>query len=456
MKRLLITIIAVCVSTIVLAQQPETVLQPVEIITETTESSYYPEISHFEYDNSGALIGYTMYQEYIGAPWVSNADTLMFQYDNQNNMVNCDYNRQRPHWQFGSFWKMYEYLYNDNNQLEEVNSYRYYQHAPYIFERFVLAYDGQDRIVADTFYEKEEFWYEDMFPTQIRNYTYQENKKVTIRENFNLDGTPKYKYRITKTDTPEGTTQSVKWEKYNYTSNIYVNKALFNYIYTDNRLASVEIDAWDNENKWVNDRRSVYTRDANGRIILSDNQLWDGNSFANYTRAVYELNESGYPTSIQFEDYSAENNAWIPGDALLDYLFYDYVDYDIPNIQYFRHIDSIFPQQHLKFINDHCLIGLGTRFDISYVETPNPHYAVDEKEDIKAKIYPNPTNGIVNILGENIVNVEIVNIMGQTILSKKCDADETKIDISGLNSSVYLIKMRTKDGKEFAERIIKE
>lgn len=141
---------------------------------------------------------------------------------------------------------------------------------------------------------------------------------------------------------------------------------------------------------------------------------------------------------------------------MLDYLFYDYVDYDIPNIQYFRHIDSIFPQQHLKFINDHCLIGLGTRFDISYVETPNPHYAVDEKEDIKAKIYPNPTNDFVNISGENIVNVEVVNIMGQTILSKKSDADETKIDISGLNSSVYLIKMRTKDGKEFAERIVKQ
>ncbi len=456
MKRLLITIIAVCVSTIVLAQQPETVLQPVEIISETTESSYYPEISHFEYDNSGALISYTMYQEYIGAPWVSNADTVMFQYDNQNNMVKCEYKRQRPHAQFGSYWKMYEYLYNDNNQLKELDSYRYYQHSPYIFERFVLAYDGQGRIVADTFYEKEEFWYEDMFPTQIRNYTYQENKKVTIRENFNLDGSPKHKYRITQTDTPEGITQNVKWERYNYTSNIYVNKTMFNYIYTDNRLVSVEIKVWDNENKWVNDRRSVYTRDANGRIILSENQLWDGNGFANYTRAVYELNESGYPTSIQFEDYSSEENVWIPGVGMFNSLFYDKVNYDIPNIQHTIHTDSVFSQKHLKFINDHCLYGLTTRFDISYAETPNPHYAVDEKEYIKAKIYPNPTNSFVNVSGENIVNVEIVNIMGQIVLSKICDADETSIDISSLNSGVYLIKLKTKDGKEFSERIVKE
>lgn len=81
---------------------------------------------------------------------------------------------------------------------------------------------------------------------------------------------------------------------------------------------------------------------------------------------------------------------------------------------------------------------------------------IAEHDATNIMVYPNPTNGIVNISGENIVNVEIVNIMGQVVLSKICDADETSIDISSLNSGVYLIKLKTKDGKEFSERIVKE
>lgn len=81
---------------------------------------------------------------------------------------------------------------------------------------------------------------------------------------------------------------------------------------------------------------------------------------------------------------------------------------------------------------------------------------VEEMNDNQVSVYPNPTNYTITVSEKNLAQVEIVNIMGQTIISEKCDADEAKIDISSLASGVYMIKMRTKDGKEFSERIVKE
>ncbi|MBO6057930.1 MAG: T9SS type A sorting domain-containing protein [Bacteroidales bacterium] len=37
-----------------------------------------------------------------------------------------------------------------------------------------------------------------------------------------------------------------------------------------------------------------------------------------------------------------------------------------------------------------------------------------------------------------------------------CNADENTINIANLNSGIYLIKVGTTNGKEFATRIVKE
>lgn len=81
---------------------------------------------------------------------------------------------------------------------------------------------------------------------------------------------------------------------------------------------------------------------------------------------------------------------------------------------------------------------------------------IEEIAEKQVSVYPNPTNYTITVSEKNLAQVEIINIMGQTIISEKCDADEAKIDISSLASGVYMIKMRTKDGKEFAERIVKD
>lgn len=78
------------------------------------------------------------------------------------------------------------------------------------------------------------------------------------------------------------------------------------------------------------------------------------------------------------------------------------------------------------------------------------HYAAN------IMVYPNPTTGIINVSGENIAAIEVVNIMGQTMLKKNCDGDEANVDISSFTPGIYFVKVGMNDGNEFSEKIIKE
>ena len=85
------------------------------------------------------------------------------------------------------------------------------------------------------------------------------------------------------------------------------------------------------------------------------------------------------------------------------------------------------------------------------------YYSVDETVfENKISVYPNPANSVVTISGDNLLKIEIFNIIGQTVFSTICNADENTINIANLNSGIYLIKVGTTNGKEFATRIVKE
>lgn len=85
------------------------------------------------------------------------------------------------------------------------------------------------------------------------------------------------------------------------------------------------------------------------------------------------------------------------------------------------------------------------------------YYSVDETVfENKISVYPNPANCVVTISGDNLLKIEIFNIIGQTVFSTICNADENTINIANLNSGIYLIKVGTTNGKEFATRIVKE
>jgi uncharacterized repeat protein (TIGR01451 family) len=67
---------------------------------------------------------------------------------------------------------------------------------------------------------------------------------------------------------------------------------------------------------------------------------------------------------------------------------------------------------------------------------------VTDFETLKVVAYPNPTNDILNFQAEDsISSIEVVNILGQTLLTSKGNSNREQIDISGLSPGNYFVKI---------------
>ena len=73
---------------------------------------------------------------------------------------------------------------------------------------------------------------------------------------------------------------------------------------------------------------------------------------------------------------------------------------------------------------------------------------VDEESSAFAIVHPNPTTGIVTITGENLRQAEVVNTLGQKILSVQGKRDKLHIDMTALPTGVYFVTVTDKVVKE--------
>ena len=85
-------------------------------------------------------------------------------------------------------------------------------------------------------------------------------------------------------------------------------------------------------------------------------------------------------------------------------------------------------------------------------------YSISENESRhRILIYPNPAQNTVNVTfpdGADCQSVEIYAIDGRLLKSQISNFGT--VDISKLNSGIYILKVNMADGKEFTERIVKE
>ncbi|MGJ8591149.1 MAG: T9SS type A sorting domain-containing protein [Aquaticitalea sp.] len=70
-------------------------------------------------------------------------------------------------------------------------------------------------------------------------------------------------------------------------------------------------------------------------------------------------------------------------------------------------------------------------------------------------IYPNPTNGVINVVLSNggiVQNMNVYNVAGQKLMEV---SNTNKIDISNLSSGIYLLKMKDTKNNSITKQIIK-
>ena len=79
----------------------------------------------------------------------------------------------------------------------------------------------------------------------------------------------------------------------------------------------------------------------------------------------------------------------------------------------------------------------------------------DDFDSVNFSVYPNPTSDVVTLKYSNeISEVSVINLLGQTLLNKKLNTTEAIIDLSNLPSATYIVKV-VSEGKIKIVKVIK-
>jgi hypothetical protein len=66
------------------------------------------------------------------------------------------------------------------------------------------------------------------------------------------------------------------------------------------------------------------------------------------------------------------------------------------------------------------------------------------------KIYPNPSNGMLNIKIENneeVKQIKIYDVVGQLVKTEAVTSELSKVDVSNLNNGIYVVQLADVNGK---------
>lgn len=81
---------------------------------------------------------------------------------------------------------------------------------------------------------------------------------------------------------------------------------------------------------------------------------------------------------------------------------------------------------------------------------------IEEIDNVYTKIYPNPSEGIINIVsnGTNF-SLSVYNAIGQEVISKiRLSLKKETVDLSELSNGVYLLRLKDEQGNEVVKRIV--
>lgn len=74
----------------------------------------------------------------------------------------------------------------------------------------------------------------------------------------------------------------------------------------------------------------------------------------------------------------------------------------------------------------------------------------------KVIIYPNPSNGVFNILSQENNSIEVYDMIGKKILSKKLSIGSSDLDLSNYANGMYLINVTNENGNTNIYKLIKQ
>ena len=188
------------------------------------------------------------------------------------------------------------------------------------------------------------------------------------------------------------------------------------YTYGDNDvLETITYQQWVN-NLWQNEQRDTYYHDIQGHVIKIVKTLWENGSWSqNQSKTIaYVLNKDG-----NCENAVCESNLNNPDNTDIE-MFYNGGE------------SMLFPNVHEVTM---------TYFDVTQVA---------EQSGTTFRLWPNPVQDRLMILGEGLVKAEIYSINGQ----KTLESVANEIDVKGLAAGTYLVKILRDNGQVETQKLV--
>ncbi len=118
----------------------------------------------------------------------------------------------------------------------------------------------------------------------------------------------------------------------------------------------------------------------------------------------------------------------------------EYVDNEVEFFQTYEYVV-------IAVFDDNCESACAP-LSIELIPDAVPEYSKE------AKVYPNPAQNMLHIEGTGLTEVEVFNIMGQSVLNIN-DNIET-VDISHLQNGIYFVRLKTNDGEKTVKLVIEK
>ncbi len=232
------------------------------------------------------------------------------------------------------------------------------------------------------------------------------------------------------------------------------------------QLAAYTIMLWQDET-WVNSER--FTTEIDGNNYVSTTELWMNIEWVKITRETYSRTEFNEEIVIEnrtesgweIEKYRGTFDAYGNPTGMFYSTWYE--NEWVTQMEFFFDLKYNESNDVTEMVFRYRDPGLSVPINIAKYKYSNfLHFTTDVPEVSvldNVKVFPNPVSNTFNIQIDepefSQYQVEILNLAGQIIFSKSFPNPQILINTESFTSGMYLLKIKTENGKTFTSKLLK-
>ena len=104
--------------------------------------------------------------------------------------------------------------------------------------------------------------------------------------------------------------------------------------------------------------------------------------------------------------------------------------------------------------------------EMAYCTIPNYPFMVGQTDftwdvsenaaSLPTYIHPNPSDGLVTIMGNNLESAEVFNALGQRVATVKGQGEQLTVNLEGLPASIYFVNVTDTEGRRCVKKVVKQ